>query len=188
MNTCQRITTHLQEEYGGMANLIVKDPREPSGFRTWQDADTRAVAEVLERTSDDDSTLRTKASTPEPLCLNLTQAAQITGVGPRIMSEWLSRSLNPLPHIRAQRRVVIPRFILMRWLEEESLRTIASLCEGIASPDPLGPDTRTPHCNGRKRRQTVSRDHASTELSPTPHQRHTKNAGAPVPWTPAKTK
>ena len=113
MQTAEQINSFIEQRYGAASNILVKEPDTPSGIRNWTQEDSKALAQHL-----------ASNSTKPNLCYNLAQAAQAAGVGEQTIQAWLSRDQNALPHIKANRRIIIPHFMLISWLRQESLRTV----------------------------------------------------------------
>ena len=122
MNPSDKIRDYLQSEYGTLANILIKDDTAPSGIRPWQQNDSSNLTKWL--------TAQNPETTEHPpanrICHNLSQAAELTGVGVHTIQHWVSRDTNPLPHIRHNHRFIIPHFMLLSWLRDESLRTITA--------------------------------------------------------------
>lgn len=53
------------------------------------------------------------------LTLTRSEAARELSVSLPVLDGWLHRADNPLPHIRSNRRVIIPAAGLQNWLLEE---------------------------------------------------------------------
>lgn len=123
MHTAEQINSFLEQRYGATANILIKEDDTPSGIRPWQEKDSADLAASL-----------SNHNLKEPVCYNLAQAAQTAGVGEQTIQTWLSREHNALPHIKANRRIIIPHFMLISWLRQESLRTVAHT--NCAAPEP----------------------------------------------------
>ena len=100
---------YLSQRYGG---LIVRDNESPTGLREWSEEDTRSLTAWLE----------SNAASDETTCLNLAQTAGRLGVSIHTAKGFMRRNCNPLPTIRNGRRILVPLFLLVRWMEEEVQR------------------------------------------------------------------
>lgn len=121
MPTAKRIKDYFTSRYGAATNILVRDQANPIGLRPWQEEDSEDMETwISSRQENPNSTL------PQRICHNVNQAAAIAGVGPHTINAWISRDENPLPHIRDSRRIIIPHFMLISWLRQEALRTVAS--------------------------------------------------------------
>ena len=93
------------------------DPASHTGLREWSTSDTDALCHWIDGHS-------SSPQTPTRICHNLEQTAAILGVGTHTVQAWLRRDQNPLPHIRDGRRLLVPHFLLIRWVKEEAGRTL----------------------------------------------------------------
>ena len=114
-----QLQTYFEANYGDVTNLLVRDCDIPSGLRVWDREDLSQLSDWL------NSIMVDGEGTHRNMCYNVNEAAQVVGVGPHTIQAWLSKEKDPLPHIRTDRRRVIPHFMLMAWLREECLRTIS---------------------------------------------------------------
>ena len=114
---------HFQERYGGARNVMIRDEGSEMGWRVWSQKDTEDLNEWAEQRKPPATGARKESP---PLCHNIEQAAAAAGVSAHIIHGWLGRELDPLPHIKEGRRTIIPRFTLVRWLKEETGRSMAS--------------------------------------------------------------
>jgi excisionase family DNA binding protein len=97
--------------------LLVRDVASDIGWRPWITDDTNAFCEWLS------ARVATDAIGPNQLaCYNLKEAAKCVGVSMPKFQTWLRRLSDPLPHVRDGRTILIPGFLLMEWLREESAR------------------------------------------------------------------
>ena len=55
-------------------------------------------------------------------CFSREEAAASVGIRLPVLDEFLKRSTDPLPSIRAGRRILIPVNSLTRWLDQEAQR------------------------------------------------------------------
>ncbi len=55
-------------------------------------------------------------------CFSREEAAASVGISLPVLDEFLKRSTDPLPSIRAGRRILIPVNSLTRWLDQEAQR------------------------------------------------------------------
>ena len=104
---------YLSQRYGA-TGIIVRDQAQGPGLREWSEKDTQALCQWL----DDQS----KAQNPTRISHNLVETADLMGVGVHTLQGWLRRTENPLPHIRDGRRIIIPHYALIQWMDEETDR------------------------------------------------------------------
>lgn len=62
---------------------------------------------------------------PSRLGYNLSEAAEAVGVSQHKIQEWLRRTVDPLPHIKDGRRIIIPVDLLIGWLRDEAGRQMS---------------------------------------------------------------
>ena len=94
--------------------LLAKDPGSPIGWRPWTDDDARALCDWLSAKTDPVRDL---------VCYRVKDTAKLLGVSVPKLQSWLRRRDHPVPHIRDDRIILIPNFLLMEWLREESDRS-----------------------------------------------------------------
>lgn len=109
---------YLEERYRARGALFVRDPEADAGFRTWTAGDTEALCRWINESR------RPETARPFRVCHNLEQTAEVLGVGIQTAQAWLRREHNPLPHIRDGRRIIVPHFMLIRWMVEETKRSM----------------------------------------------------------------
>ena len=119
MTNAEDIHRFLEERFGGPGNLIIKDGGSETGFRTWEDGDTNALLAWL-----DSNQCEENGESIPSICHNIDQTAELVGVSTPVVQSWLRRSQNPLPHMQHGRRIIVPRFALIKWMREECERTI----------------------------------------------------------------
>jgi len=56
------------------------------------------------------------------LTLNRREAAALLGIGEKLL--WSKTKANRIPHVRIGGRVLYPREVLQRWLEDQASRSI----------------------------------------------------------------
>lgn len=66
----------------------------------------------------------------EKNCYGRKEASERIGISLPTLDAFLNRSDNPLPHIRAGRKVIIPVSSLEAWLTAEAARTIGGSNDG----------------------------------------------------------
>ena len=125
MTSPPELEQYLRQRYGDANALIVKDPESTTGIRTWNEEDTQALCRWLNNGSASTETVET---TPG-ICHNVEQTAKAMGVGVHTIQGWLRRKRDPLPHLRDGRRILIPRFLLIRWVREEAERNLQRRAE-----------------------------------------------------------
>ena len=114
MTAAQDIHQFILSRFGGPGSLIVKDGESETGLRSWDDQDTAALLAWLAPGRQEE----TSPGMPR-ICHNIDETAEIIGVGTQVVQNWLRRDEHPLPHIQHGRRIIIPRFMLMKWIREE---------------------------------------------------------------------
>ena len=116
---------YIRQTFGGGSSLMIRDrdPESETGWRPWNDEDSGRLGAWIEEKC---KTGRIQANRPErtPICHNLESASQVAGVGLHTIQAWIRRDQDPLPHFKEGRRILIPHFMLIRWLKEESERTV----------------------------------------------------------------
>ena len=115
--------TFLIETYGNTSALLVKDndPSSPTGIRNWKSTDTANLDKWLRKYTPPQPTGKPKEAPADPICLNVRQAAEKAGVGTKTIRSWMTRTTDPLPHMRDGRRVIIPLTTFTNWLEQQSM-------------------------------------------------------------------
>ena len=117
MTSPEELEQYLDQRYGGASALIVRDPDSSAGFREWNNEDTRSLCRWIDGPN----------GVPRPpavICHNLEQTAAVMGVGTHTVQGWLRRKHDPLPHMRDGRRILVPHFMLIRWVKEEVERNL----------------------------------------------------------------
>lgn len=117
MTSPEELEQYLDQRYGGASALIVRDSDSSTGFREWNGEDTRSLCRWIDGPN----------GTPKPpasICHNLEQTAAVMGVGTHTVQGWLRREQDPLPHIRDGRRILVPHFLLIKWVREEAERNL----------------------------------------------------------------
>ena len=106
---------------GGGERLIVlvADAALDSGWRIVTEAQLVEIGQSLESRS------REASSVPSRLGYNLSEAAEAVGVSQHKIQEWLRRPVDPLPHIKDGRRIIIPVDLLIGWLRDEAVRQMS---------------------------------------------------------------
>ena len=117
MTSPEELEQYLGQRYGGASALIVRDPDSSTGFREWNDEDTRSLCRWIDSPNG-------TSKPPASICHNLEQTAAVMGVGTHTVQGWLRREQDPLPHIRDGRRILVPHFLLIRWVKEEAERNL----------------------------------------------------------------
>ena len=125
MPNLEDLKQYLNDHYGDAVALMVRDPEADLGWRAWSSQDSEALCRWIASTAPQNGATEPHRL-PKRICHNLDQAAQMAGVGPQTARAWLEREENPLPHIRDGRRIVIPHFMLIRWLRDEAERQAAN--------------------------------------------------------------
>lgn len=111
MTDPSELDAYLEGKYGSRDALIIRDPEAPAGFREWTPEDSEGICRWVDGNGGH-----------ERICRNLRETAQAIGVSIQTVQGWMRRQENPLPHIRDGRRVIVPDFLLFRWMEQESGR------------------------------------------------------------------
>ena len=96
--------------------LMVRDPGSALGWRPWTEGDSDALLDWFSDPSEGDSLRRSCE------CFNQKELARYLGVSVPKVTEWLRREDNPIPHLKDGRLILVPAFLLMEWLREESER------------------------------------------------------------------
>ena len=96
--------------------ILVEDAEIDSGWRVVPEADLVDIWRAVE------SNTRLDDGMPGRLCLNISEAAEAVGVSQHKIQEWLRRAVDPLPHIKDGRRIIVPVDLLTEWLRDEAGR------------------------------------------------------------------
>ena len=99
--------------------VLVEDAAVDSGWRIVTEAQLVEIGQSLESSS------REAGSVPSRLGYNLSEAAEAVGVSQHKVQEWLKRVVDPLPHIKDGRRIIIPADLLIEWLRDEAGRQMS---------------------------------------------------------------
>lgn len=119
MPTPASLEEYIARRYGNGGSLMVRDPETDLGWRLWSQEDSKELCQWLAGNGNGADTNDIK---PKRICHNQDQAAQVAGVGSQTVRNWLERKEHALPHIRDGRRILIPHFMLVRWIKEEAER------------------------------------------------------------------
>ena len=111
-----RLELYLEERYGSPAALIIRDPETPAGFREWTPEDSAGICQWVDGNGNPGGY--------EQFCHNLRETAQLIGVSVQTVQNWMRREHDQLPHIRDGRRIIVPHFLLVRWMEDEAQRNL----------------------------------------------------------------
>ena len=99
--------------------LLARDASSEIGWRSWTAEDTQALCDWLSE--------KLNHGGPRFACYNLKEAAEQLGVSVPKCQQWLRRRDHPIPHVRDGRLILIPDFLLLEWLREESARSEGSM-------------------------------------------------------------
>ena len=98
--------------------ILAEDSAADTGWRIVTEAELAEIAQSFDFNSPGGT------GVPDRLCYNLAEASQAVGVSEHKMRSWLRRDDFPLPHIQEDRRILIPRHLLLQWLSEEAARNM----------------------------------------------------------------
>ena len=96
--------------------LLVRDPNCDIGWRPWTSDDTQTLCDWSSASQSVDTSHELK-------CYRVKDAAKLLGVSVPKIQQWLRRRDDPIPHVRDERVILIPAFLLRKWLTDESDRT-----------------------------------------------------------------
>ncbi len=99
--------------------VLVEDAAVDSGWRIVTEAQLVEIGQSLESSS------REAGSVPGKLSYNLSETAEAVGVSQHKVQEWLKRAVDPLPHIKDGRRIIVPVDLLIEWLRDEAGRQMS---------------------------------------------------------------
>ena len=99
--------------------VLVEDAAVDSGWRIVTEAQLVEIGQSLESSS------REAGSVPSKLGYNLSETAEAVGVSQHKIQEWLRRAVDPLPHIKDGRRIIVPVDLLIEWLRDEAARQMS---------------------------------------------------------------
>ena len=105
---------HLAERFGGETPPILRDPAHPGGLREWNREDTLELCRWLES--------QEPPAGNDRICLNLQETADALGVAAQTVQRWMRRPERPIPHLKEGRRLLVPRALLVKWVEAEAGR------------------------------------------------------------------
>ena len=123
MASPEELEQYLGQRYGSPSALIVRDREASSGLREWNAEDTRELCQWIDGKNG-------SQQSPSSICHNVEQTAAVMGVGTHTVQGWLRREQDPLPHLRDGRRILVPHFLLVRWVREEAERNLRKTKEG----------------------------------------------------------
>ena len=118
---------YIAEQYGGAGHLIVRDPEQSGGLREWSRDDTEKLCRWLESHGG--------SQADRSICQNLRETADSLGVAAQTVQRWMRRREHPLPHMREGRRIMVPRDMLLAWVEEEVRRNLKAGREKLAEQE-----------------------------------------------------
>ena len=98
--------------------ILVEDCAADTGWRIVTEAELVEIGQSF------DSNTPGGTGMSERLCYNVAEAARAVGVSEHKIRSWLRRDNFPLPHIQDDRRILIPRHLLLQWLSEEAARNV----------------------------------------------------------------
>lgn len=113
---------YLEETYGTRDALIVRDSKSPAGLREWTPEDSESMCRWADQNGNPGG--HENPGRRGAICRNLRETAQAVGVSTQTVQGWMRRRDNPLPHLRDGRRIIIPDFMLIRWIKEEAERNL----------------------------------------------------------------
>ena len=99
--------------------ILVEDAEIDSGWRVVPEADLLEIWRAVE------SSTPLEDGVPGRLCFNIAEVAEAVGVSQHKVQEWLRRAVNPLPHIKDGRRIIVPADLLTEWLRDEAGRQMS---------------------------------------------------------------
>ncbi len=97
--------------------LLVRDMTSEMGWRPWTIEDGRVFCDWVSARVDEDRRRGRNLA-----CYKIKDVAAHIGVSVPKLQSWLRRRENPIPHVKDGRLTLIPEFLMMEWLREESER------------------------------------------------------------------